>query len=741
MGDHWTERLQQISTGLAGSLGLGLGGAIAAVVVVNPAVSAAVLTGWSFEPTRQALSIVLPPGVTPRFLVFAEPARIVLEVPGTQLGPITTLASYAGPVRQVQVIQQSADVVHIVLELAPNTVIDRRHAELTSSAADGQTRWTLTPLIVDGPALPIASAPEPAPAAPAESTAEIPAAVDLPVPAPAAPAESVAVAPAESAAEAPAVVDLPAPAPELPAPAAGAPEAPTRPLAQPPVGPRFIDGPEGQLSIRASNLMLPLPGDRLADLPNTLPLDPFATSFAPATQVSVPPLDSAVAITPNPPQVSVPAPAPDPGASAAAEIAVAPPGQQLPAAPSQPAQPSLATPTPAPSLPASAPLTPDSLAAQPSIAQPSTAQLSIEMAPPDQSPVASTPVTPASSSTAIAVPPPATATVESLPFLPSPAQPTGAQPLAAAPPTAAVPSLAPSSQSVPVSAEPVGAVTVAPPAGTLPAGTLPAATAPAATALTVSPPPFLAAPAIAPAAAAPAADPLPPVLLTPPPTAPEPVPFVVSPSSAPALTSPPPDAVIAFGQPLPAAAAKEDLPSFPYLAAPASHQPPIGADVLIPAGTLLPLRYDGSEPLQLDQQGRVTVPLQLEHELRDAKTGAVIAPAGSQVIGEFGPDEMGLRWVSQTLVLPGREVPLESASAYLSGPPQVAGQSLAVNSGIGALALTVLTGFSGVGLVGGALLGATAAVGMAPQTIVIEPHQVIQVQVLTDVPRSALRLQ
>lgn len=202
------------------------------------------------------------------------------------------------------------------------------------------------------------------------------------------------------------------------------------------------------------------------------------------------------------------------------------------------------------------------------------------------------------------------------------------------------------------------------------------------------------------------------------------------------IATAPPESAITFGQPLPTAGVKEDLPSFPYITPPGGAVRTLNPDVLIPAGTLLKLRYSGLQPLRIDQHTTVAEGLLLETELRDAKTGALIAPIGSQVSGQFGPDELGQRWVSQALLLPGRQIPLESASAYFAGPPQVSGQSLAVNSGIGALALTVLTGFTGIGLLGGAFLGATTAVGTAPQVIVIEPNQIIEVQVLADVHRS-----
>jgi ABC-type uncharacterized transport system permease subunit len=59
-----------------------------------------------------------------------------------------------------------------------------------------------------------------------------------------------------------------------------------------------------------------------------------------------------------------------------------------------------------------------------------------------------------------------------------------------------------------------------------------------------------------------------------------------------------------------------------------------------------------------------------------------------------------------------------------------------LGSSVGALAMTLLGGFSGVGLLGGALMGATASLGMAPQTIVIEPNQIIYAQVMDDIPRT-----
>ncbi|MBD0334291.1 MAG: AMIN domain-containing protein [Cyanobacteria bacterium Co-bin13] len=648
--------------------------------------SAAVLSSWDFEPSSQQLSVTLPKGVTPRFLVFAEPARIVLEVPNTQLGTLPIEQTYGGAISRVQVIQETADTVHVVLELAPNTVIDRRHAELVAAEAGEQTRWTLTPLIVDSGAA-IATAPAPTPATPiADST-----------------------------------------------PAAAAPNQATPTLAPDsvPSGPRFIETPEGELSIRASNLMLPSLAEGQANLPNTLPVDPFEPSFAPATQVTVPPLDSTVAVTPNPPQVSVPfledtAEAASPAATLPMpEPAVADPEEQSGAIAINP--------------PTTVPF-PSSSALDPADLETTEAAPIAVIAPAEQAP---SPAAASAAAEPIAVPQ-TTFTVE-------PPQPDAA--IASEP----APTAAPPATDLP---EPTVATTpasVAVPEVPAAPAVAPVAPVAAAAAPTASPealsqePPFINTAAAAPQPAA-----IPNAIVTLPPTAAaspapppgsapaapalaEPVPFLATapPDNRPA--APGPENVISFGQPLPAAT-KEDLPSFPYLTPPSETGPAASPDVLIPAGTLLQLRYPGPQPLQLDQRSALDAVMLLETDLRDAKTGALIAPAGSQLAGRFGPDELGLRWVSQAVLLPGRQVPLSGASAYFAGPPQVSGQRLALNSGIGALALTVLTGFTGVGLLGGAMLGATTAVGTAPQVIVIEPHQIIEVQILEDVPRSELPL-
>ena len=215
---------------------------------------------------------------------------------------------------------------------------------------------------------------------------------------------------------------------------------------------------------------------------------------------------------------------------------------------------------------------------------------------------------------------------------------------------------------------------------------------------------------------------------------PQPSAAIAANSVSPSAPQPAP-VLIAAEQPIPFG---QPLPGQP-LSSPAAEPGERGLppDILIASGTILELRYAGSEALILTPNLSVNQVLLLTQDLRDPITQGVIAPAGSQLIGQFETIRNHQQWISQMIILPtGERVPFPSTSDYLLGTPQVSGGSMILGSSVGALAMTLLGGFSGVGLLGGALMGATASLGMAPQTIVIEPNQIIYAQVMDDIPRT-----
>ncbi|PSN10434.1 hypothetical protein C7293_28125 [filamentous cyanobacterium CCT1] len=191
---------------------------------------------------------------------------------------------------------------------------------------------------------------------------------------------------------------------------------------------------------------------------------------------------------------------------------------------------------------------------------------------------------------------------------------------------------------------------------------------------------------------------------------------------------------ILFGSPLPGSSEQAALPD---AINPAPAERPLSPDTLVAAGTVLELRYVGDEPLDLNASSSQNQVLLLAHDIRDPITNGIVAPAGSQLIGQFEHTPQGQRWVSKRLISPaGQQVDFASTTEYMVGSPDVSAPRLAAGAGLGALALMLVTSFSGIGLIGGALVGATTAVGTSPQTVVIEPNQIIQVQVIQDVPRA-----
>ncbi|NJN92211.1 MAG: hypothetical protein HC878_18835 [Leptolyngbyaceae cyanobacterium SL_5_14] len=103
--------------------------------------------------------------------------------------------------------------------------------------------------------------------------------------------------------------------------------------------------------------------------------------------------------------------------------------------------------------------------------------------------------------------------------------------------------------------------------------------------------------------------------------------------------------VVEFGQPLPNVATSV-TPASP---------------LLIPAGTVLPLRYPGTAPLRLPADAPWQEVLLLNEPLLD-RTGTLIAPAGSPVIGQFEVTEEGSVFTARAIVLEGRNIRLDAAT-------------------------------------------------------------------------------
>ena len=805
---------------------IAIAGIATTAAIVVPA-KAAIFNAWDFDIASQQFTVTLSNGVTPDYFLLAEPARIVLDLPGTTLGAVSVAEQYNDAVRTIRLLEIQ-DGTRVVLELAPNTRLDPRHAELTATdVGNGQTQWTLRPLLQDSAPANVATAPA-APPAPTptsvEAEPELPP-VDLtPAPSPSAEVTTSASVPAtdepdmaadetsegEVSIEADEDSEVLSPLPDVPTAEAlpeaiAVPSSPdfTEPAVELPVEPSLPDIANAATVGAAQSLPLPTGPDwaasvstdasdlagvergNLVDLPpNQIPIDPFAGN-APAVSVpslaeadSTPaPVISAPSVATVPDGVTSPSPqAAPPSAVPAAPNSVRPPDQDEIAVAPPAAPPAVTTvaPTPPPpqvTAPSTGPVAPnqvrppdqDEIAVAPPVAPPPVS--AVPPTPPPTIPVETPPTPPPASERVPSVPTNGVVAANSLeiPTMPLPPEswrnatanlpanqirpPT----VAIAPPANGANQVRPPTATVAQSTN--GANQVRPPTATIaqstnganhvrpPTATVaqpvnganqvrpPTATIARADTGTIAPPNLAAVPEIGslppalptvtpPAPPTTLASPLPPFLASDGVTLPDDEPLSIPP---PPNTTPNPSAV-PFGMPLPQTQSYD------------GDDPEAEAVAEMPVGTRLPLQYVGGTPLVLEASAPVHEVLIVADDVYHPDTGRVMVPAGTQIMGRFeDSDDSGRRFVAETVVDDSRQVPHLAESERIVGPLQPDGDGIAWDSSIRAAAATLVTGFSGIGLIGGAAID--AAVGMntsSPTFVSLAPGEVIEVEVVSE---------
>jgi len=619
-----------------------LGSSFAAIAMVGtmtvPAMvcpaRAATLDGWTYDPAQRQLTVTLPTGITPDYFLLAQPARIVLTLPATTLGEAPRERQYEGAVRSIRIAEAPGET-RVVLELAPNTLLDPRHAELTATdVGSGRTEWTLRPLLqADAAATAAVETTNPNPASVPEAGA-----IASPAPDPSTGATTSAAASSPPAPFPPLEDDPPATAATSAALARAA-------LQAIPENPTDLPGVRTDAAALAEE-----PDEGTSnDLPETLPLDPLAARRDEQPVVSVPSLTEADA---SPPPVS------------------APPLDTVPEVPTT-------------ASPGEAIAPPPAAIAPPDSADGTVATSPVAVSPPDDDAIATPPSSPPASdpapAAAAAVPTAPRSPVPNPPPLPE--NPPPEPPVVEADPPA--PELPIEPSRLPAADQSVAATDardrIPPP--------------PEAESSTVTPP-FLTGTGAVPSVETPSIPPPPPL---------------------PAHTD-----TVPFGEPLPQGKTVEDGTS--------------NAAEGIPVGTRLPLQYVGDAPLQLTQRDPWYEVLIVAEEVTHPVTQERLLAAGTPIMGRFeGFDESGRRFVTQAILVGDDRRPLLAESDWLLGTRQPQNGNLLMNSGVGAVAATVLTGFSGVGLLGGAALGAASTWAQSPQLVTIQPGQVIEVEVVTEI--------
>jgi hypothetical protein len=136
--------------------------------------------------------------------------------------------------------------------------------------------------------------------------------------------------------------------------------------------------------------------------------------------------------------------------------------------------------------------------------------------------------------------------------------------------------------------------------------------------------------------------------------------------------------------------------------------------VVIPAGTVLPVRFEGAEKIVLATDETLPITLTLDSNVRTS-TGQVLIPAGSQIQGEFRPSNGGTQFLAESITpTNSNTLPLNASSNRITETETIRRGSrvrdILTGAAIGGAAAAVIaeiTGSIDVGeVLGGAGLGA-----------------------------------
>ncbi len=92
-----------------------------------PAVKAAQLQSWRFDPSQNRLDFATDTAIQPRAQVLANPTRLVIDLPGTTFTQPLAQQTVGGAIQSVRVGQLDAATTRIVVEVTPGYTFDARH--------------------------------------------------------------------------------------------------------------------------------------------------------------------------------------------------------------------------------------------------------------------------------------------------------------------------------------------------------------------------------------------------------------------------------------------------------------------------------------------------------------------------------------------------------------------------------------------------------------------------------------
>lgn len=92
---------------------------------------------------------------------------------------------------------------------------------------------------------------------------------------------------------------------------------------------------------------------------------------------------------------------------------------------------------------------------------------------------------------------------------------------------------------------------------------------------------------------------------------------------------------------------------------------PVATDFTIPSGTTIPVKYVREKILVAKEDERLPLTLTVDANIT-TPDGRVIIPAGSEVVGELRSTASGAQFVAQTLVMNGKQMPINASSQVIT---------------------------------------------------------------------------
>jgi len=110
------------------------------VFLFSSAARAANLISWAFDTNRNQLVFSTDEGIQPRAQLLANPARLIVDLPGTTLGRPTITQVYSGAIRSLRVGQFDEETTRLVIELNPGYTIN---PEQVLVKGNSPRQWTV----------------------------------------------------------------------------------------------------------------------------------------------------------------------------------------------------------------------------------------------------------------------------------------------------------------------------------------------------------------------------------------------------------------------------------------------------------------------------------------------------------------------------------------------------------------------------------------------------------------------